>query len=427
MNEQLLQYLWNYKIFKNFDFKDVEGNVLEIIDFGVWNKNAGADFQLAKIKFNGLLFSGHIELHLRSSDWDFHRHSENEQYHNIILHAVYEHDREVEFLKQRNIPTLELKNYIDNGVVERYKKLCLQQKFIPCEGLLDSKFHALHFHERNVLNKLDEKSTQIEHQLRETKNDYEAVLFRNMAYGFGLKVNAEIFQSIAESEDFSIFRKVNKNLTQTEAFLFGKAGWLQDAVDPQTEIWKREYDFLKQKFRLKEITYSPKFLRLRPPNFPTIRLSQLANLYHQHQNLFSKIMTANTYSELKNIFKNISASDYWKNHYQFGKTTEKSQDKKLSSSFIDLLIINVTLPLKYAYHKNTEGYTTDAILQIYQEIPAENNKIIESWEALGCAVENALQSQSYLYQYKNLCIQKKCLSCTLSFKIIGNKNNENVG
>lgn len=425
MNEQLLQYLWNYKIFKTLDFKDTEGNAIEIINFGIWNKDAGADFQLAQIKYKGLIFSGHIELHLRSSDWDFHQHSENEQYHNIILHAVYEHDREVEFLKQRNIPTLELKNYIEPHVLEKYHKISLHHKFIPCESLFSAKYQPIHFHERNVLNKLDEKSILIEQQLSTTKNDYEAVLFRNMAYGFGLKVNAEIFQSIAESEGFSIIRKISNNFIQIEAFLFGKAGWLSQVLDPQMEIWKREYDFLKQKFRLKEITYSPKFLRLRPPNFPTIRLSQLASLYHRHQNLFSKIINATSYPELKSVFKNISSSEYWKNHYQFGKIAEKSQDKKLSSSFIDLLIINVILPLKYTYHKNTEGYTTDMILQIYQEISAEKNRIVEGWEALGCEVKTSLQSQSYLYQYKNFCIKKKCLSCTLGFRIIGNKNTQN--
>lgn len=421
MTEHLLQYLWNYKLFKTFDFKDTEGNAVQIIDFGQWNQDAGVDFQLAKIKTNGLEFSGHIELHLRSSDWDFHRHSEDTAYHNVILHAVYEHDKDIDFLQKKNIPTIELKHYIEPQILKTYQELSKHNTFIPCEDLYLPDYEPLHFHERNVLNKLEEKCNRIKVQLADTKNDYEAVLFRNMAYGFGLKINAEIFQSIAESEAFSVVRKLSKNLTQMEAFLFGKAGFLEQTADTQTQLWKREFDFIQQKFGLKKVQFPPKFLRLRPPNFPTIRLSQLANLYHKHPNLFSEIIHTNSYQDLKKIFSNISTSEYWKNHYQFGKSTEKLSDKKLSSSFIDLLIINIILPLQYTYYKNTEGYTTDTILKIYQEIAPEKNTIIEHWETLGAKVKTALHSQSYLHQYKNFCIQKKCLSCTIGFRIIGNK------
>lgn len=417
MTEKLLQYLWNFKVFNNFDFKDIEGNPVEILDFGQWNTNAGPDFLLAKIKINGVILVGNIELHIKSSDWVFHNHSNDPNYENIILHVVFLHDMEIDELKNNNIPTLELKNHIDQQLLLQYERLVDGNYFIPCERIFDKNKIPVNFHEENIIKKLDEKSVELEKNLEKYKNNFEAVLFHSFAYSFGLKVNAYIFKQIAESIDFSIVNKIRQNKTQLEALLFGISGWLDFPEDEPMKTWKREFDFLTTKFKISDLRFHPKFLRLRPPNFPTIRLSQLANLYGQ-QHLFSKVIDAKNADDLINIFTGVKASDYWNDHFNFGKTTQKSQEKFLSKDFINLLILNTVLPLKYAYHKYHQEEITDEIIDFYRSIPAEKNSLVDSWKKLGLNVTTALESQSLIYHYSHACKEKNCLNCSIGFKLL---------
>lgn len=417
MTEKLLQYLWNYKVFKHFDFKDIEGNPVEILNFGKWNKDAGPDFLDAKIKINGLVLAGNIELHVRSSDWIFHHHSQDPNYQNIILHVVFQHDIEINELTEKSVPALELKNHIDENVVWKYENLIDGNQFIACENIFDKDKIPLHFHERNILKKLDEKAIELEQSLARYKNSFEAVLFHSFAYSFGLKVNAAIFRQIAESIDYSIVNKIRQNPFQLEALLFGISGWLDHPEDDQMKVWKREFEFIKVKFKIPDIRLHPKFLRLRPPNFPTIRLSQLAHLYFQHQNLFSKIMNVQNTDQIYEVFKPIQASEYWDSHFNFG-TVSKLQPKTLSKDFIDLIILNTVLPLKYVYHRYHNEEISEEILELYKNITAEKNGIIENWKKMGLSITNALETQSLIYHYKNSCEEKNCLSCSIGFKLL---------
>lgn len=417
MTEKLLQYLWNYKVFKNFDFKDIEGNSVEIIHFGKWNKDAGPDFLDAKIKTNGVILAGNIELHVRSSDWIFHNHSHDPNYQNVILHVIFQHDIEIEDLMERNVPALELNNYIDENILWKYEKLIDGNQFVACENIFDKEKIPVNFHEGNILKKLEEKSREYEQSLVRYKNNFEAVLFHSLAYSFGLKVNAQIFRQIAESIDYSIVNKIRQNPLQLEALLFGISGWLDRPEDGQMKIWKREFEFVKAKFAISDLKFHPKFLRLRPPNFPTIRLSQLADLYHEHHHLFSKIIGAENTEQLYEIFNPIKASEYWDCHFNFG-TISKVQPKTLSKDFIDLLILNTVLPLKYTYHKYHKEEIADEITAFYRNIPAEKNTIITGWKNLGLKITNAMESQSLIYHYKNLCEEKNCLNCSIGFKLL---------
>ncbi|WNI35844.1 DUF2851 family protein [Chryseobacterium sp. SG20098] len=416
MTEKLLQYLWNYKVFKNFNFKDIEGNSVEIIHFGKWNKNAGPDFLDAKIKINGLLLAGNIELHVRSSDWIFHNHSQDPNYRNIILHVVFQHDIEIRELTEKQVPTLELHSYIDENIISKYEKLVDGEEFIACEKIFDPKKLPVNFHEENILKKLDEKSSELEQSLHQYKNNFEAVLFHSFAYSFGLKVNASIFRQIAESIDYSIINKIRQNPLQLEALLFGISGWLEKPQDGQMKIWKREFDFIKAKFSISDLKFHPKFLRLRPPNFPTIRLSQLADLYRQ-QNLFSKIMEARSAEQLYTIFKSIKASEYWDFHFNFGSIS-KVQPKTLSKDFVDLLIVNTIIPLQYAYYRYHQEDIADEIIELYKTIDGEKNTLINGWKKLGLQVTNTLESQSLIYHHKTFCEPKNCLSCAIGFKLL---------
>ncbi|AYZ10480.1 DUF2851 family protein [Chryseobacterium arthrosphaerae] len=417
MTEKLLQYLWNYKVFKHFDFKDIEGNPVEIIRFGKWNTNAGPDFLDAKIKINGLVIAGNIELHVRSSDWIFHNHSQDPNYRNIIFHVVFQHDIEISELTGNNIPTLELKDYIDENILGKYEKLADENKFIACESIFDRDKIPLFFHEGNILKKLEEKSLELEQNLALYKNNFEAVLFHSLAYSFGLKVNALIFRQIAESIDYSIINKIRQNPFQLEALLFGISGWLDHPKDEQMKIWKREFEFIKVKFKIADLKLHPKFLRLRPPNFPTIRLSQLADLYFRHQNLFSKIIGAQNAAHIYEVFTPIKASEYWDSHFNFG-TVSKMQPKTLSRDFIDLIILNTVLPLKYTYHKYHSEDAADEMIELYRNIPAEKNSVIQGWKNLGVHTTNALETQSLIYHHKNSCEEKNCLTCSIGFKLL---------
>ncbi len=418
MTEKLLQYLWNFKIFNNFDFKDMEGNSVEIQDFGEWNHDSGPDFLFAKIKTKNLVLAGNIEIHTKSSDWIFHNHSSDAAFENVILHAVFQNDVEIEELKNKNIPTVELKDFIDQDILWKYETLLKENQFIPCEKIFDKNKIPFNFCEATLLRKLDEKSTEIEDSLKRNKNNYEAVLFQNLAYAFGLKVNAPIFKQLAENIDFSVAQKIRQNQTQLEALFFGKANWLENPEDDQMKIWKREFDFIKTKYQISDVKFNPKFLRLRPPNFPTIRLSQLANLYHREQNLFSKIINAKTTGEIFNIFDGIKASEYWNNHFNFGKISSVENEKSLTKDFVELIIINAILPLKYAYHKNHNEEIADEILDFYKRISAEKNTIVEGWKNLGVEIKTALESQAFIYHFKNFCETKNCLNCGIGLKLL---------
>lgn len=418
MNEKLLQYLWNFKIFTRFNFTDTEGNPIEILDFGRWNTDSGPDFLMAKIKTKNITLVGNIELHVKSSDWIFHQHSKDSAYKNIILHVVFQNDIEIKEFKELNIPTLELKDHIDRNVFQKYENLLKESQFVPCEKIFSTKKIPINFHEENVLKKLEEKSVEIESDLLRQKNNYEAVLFHHLAYSFGLKVNSAIFKQIAESIDFTVINKIRQNKTQLEALFFGISGWLENPQDSQMQLWKREFDFIKAKYNISELKIQPKFLRLRPPNFPTIRLSQLADLYFQYQNLFSKIISAQSTNGLIEIFKDTKASEYWDNHFNFGKISPVNQTKSLTKDFIELVILNSILPIKFTYHKHLNENINDEILNFYSEIQAEKNSVTEQWKRLGLKIRNSVESQSLIYHFKTCCETKNCLNCGIGFKIL---------
>lgn len=418
MNEEILQYLWNFKKFRRLDFVSVDGKNIEILEFGEWNKNSGPDFLFAKIKIDNIIFAGNIEIHTKASDWFFHNHSGNPEFGNLILHAVYINDCDIPELENQQIPTLELKDYIDETLIQKHQNLCKEHSFIPCEDLFDKDKIPLLFEEEVLLKKLDFKSESLELSLKKNQNNYEAVLFQQLAYTFGLKVNAEIFLQLGESLDFSVIQKIKQNKTQLEALFFGICNFLDEPKDEMMTVWKREFDFLKVKFNLEQVSIHPKFSKLRPPNFPTIRLSQLANLYHSQPNLFSKIIAAKSIDDLYSTFDDISASEYWDHHFSFGKISPVESQKLLSKDFIDLIIINAILPMKYFYQKNHNPEVVDDIFEFYKQLKPERNSLLDEWKNLGVEFRNALQTQAFLYHYKTFCTQKKCLNCAIGFQLL---------
>ncbi|AVF47884.1 hypothetical protein CMT89_13595 [Elizabethkingia anophelis] len=416
MNEKYLQHIWYYKKFSNTNFHTSEGESIEILDFGEWNMNAGPDFLFAKIKIGTTILAGNIEIHVKSSDWYFHQHSGDLAYNNVILHVVYTDDMDIGELRDKNVPTLILKNYIDESSLDSYS----EKSFIPCEHLFTpSKIPAKH-EEQVLLQKLEAKTIIYKRILERNKNNFEALLFQQLAYVFGLKVNAEIFHQMAYAIDYGTINKIRQNKVQLEALFYGMCGWLEEPVDSTMELWNREFRFLQSKFTLLDVRFSPKFSRLRPANFPTIRLSQLANLYAEQQNLFSIMIQNPDYQNIRTLLSALSASDYWTDHFSFGKMAQISFVKKLSPEFINLLFINCILPLQYFFQQLNSESKVGHIIDSYRNIPPEKNHIIKHWENLGIEFQNSLQTQAFLYQYKTFCKAKKCLNCAVGFQILKN-------
>ena len=421
MQEDFLHYIWKYKKMDFLNLLSTKQERIEIVSVGEHNYNSGPDFFNAQLKINNQFWAGNVEIHLKSSDWFVHNHEQDKAYDNVILHVVYEHDTEVFRKDNSQIPTLELIGYIDKELLFNYHKLFSDKnKWINCEhdfAQVDD-FVLSNWLERLYFERLERKSKSIEDLLKVSKNNWEAVLFKLLAKNFGLKVNGDSFLSLAESIPFSVVRKVQSKQEQLEALFFGQAGLLVDDVQNAHYITLvKDYEFLKQKFQLSNNQVVPiQFFRLRPPNFPTIRLSQLASLYHEHQNLFSKIISIASKQDFYDVF-NIATSSFWESHYTFLKTSKQTK-KRLTKAFIDLLLINTVIPIKFSYAKQSGVDIQDDILELAKTINSEKNAIIEAFNNLKPTSKSALHSQALLQLKTKYCIKNKCLQCAVGNALI---------
>lgn len=421
MQENFLHYLWLYKKFDSISLKTVSEEELSIVSVGKHNVNAGPDFFNAQIIIDNQLWAGNVEVHIKSSDWFLHNHEQDKFYDNVILHVVWEHDTDVFRKDNTSIATLVLKDLVDKEVLKNYEKLFLKSnKWINCEHNFKDvdDFVLSNWLERLYLERLERKAKTIESLLKESKNDWEAVLFKMLAKNFGLKVNGESFFSLAQSVDFSIIRKTRPKQHLLEALLFGQAGLLESDIENGYYInLVNEYRFLAQKFNLKNTQVLPlHFFRLRPLNFPTIRLSQLASLYNKQQNLFSKIIEIEDLNEFYDLFS-VTTSDFWITHYTFQKESKPSS-KKVAKSFIDLLLINTILPIKFCYAKH-QGVEVDSnILKIANIIASEKNSVIDAFNSLKKVSKSSLESQALIQLKTEYCDKNKCLQCAVGNALI---------
>lgn len=421
MQEDFLHYIWQHKKMSVAHLKTTQHEALEIVSVGQHNTNSGPDFFNAQLKIADQLWAGNVEVHVKSSDWFVHNHETDQAYDNVILHVVWEHDTEI-FRKNNSIvPTLELKEVVDKMVLLNYSKLLsAKDKWINCEADFAevAPFVIESWLERLYIERLERKSETIEKLLQDSKNNWEAVLFKMLAKNFGLKVNGEAFFSMANAVDFQIIRKLQNNQSTLEALFFGLTGLLdQDIQEPYFLVLQKEYRYLKRKYNLHDTEVVPiQFFRLRPQNFPTIRLSQLATLYHLHSSLFSQIMEI---SSLKNIYKlfQVSTSVFWETHYSFGKVSKPS-NKKITKAFVDLLIINTIIPLKFAYARHQGKDVNDFLLELIQQIPSEKNSIVSAFNKIKKVSHTAMQSQALIQLKTTYCDKNKCLQCAVGNALI---------
>jgi hypothetical protein len=421
MKEEFLYYIWQYKLFAKRDLWTTEKQQITIEKTGVQNKNAGPDFLNAQVKIGAQLWAGNVEMHLKSSDWYAHKHEEDVNFDAVILHVVWEHDAVVFMKNNEPMPTVELKNFVDDKLLLNYKNLIYSsQSWILCENQIATldQFLVDNWLERLYFERLEQKSIFIMELLQETNYNFETVLFQLIAKSFGLKVNGDSFLQLAKSIDFLILRKVSFDEQQVTALFFGQAGFLEKEVEESYyQQLKKEYEYLKHKYKLHPIANAQfQFFRMRPQNFPTIRIAQLASLFFTHQNLFSKLMSINKKEEFYALFS-FTVQAFWKTHYTFESESKKSP-KKLSKSFIDLILINTIIPLKFVYLENRGAADKDEIIQLIRQVSSEKNSIISKFSDLKIVAKTALESQALLELKNNYCTKKRCLQCAIGNNLV---------
>lgn len=423
MKEEFLYYIWQYKLFSKRDLCTTENQQITILKSGIHNKNSGPDFLNSQVNVDDQLWAGNVEMHVKSSDWYLHKHEEDVNFDAVILHVVWEHDSVVFMKNNKPLPTLALKHFVDEKLLLNYKSLIdRQQSWILCENQIENTdtFLIDNWLERLYFERLEQKAIFIKELLQQTNHDFEAVLFQLIAKNFGLKVNGDSFLQLAKSIDFSIIRKVCFDEQKLTALFFGQAGFLEREVEENYHrLLTKEYDYLKHKYNLKSIANEQfQFFRMRPHNFPTIRIAQLASLFFTHQNLFSKLMS-NTKKEEFYILFSFSIQEFWKTHFTFESVSKKSL-KKLSKAFIDLLLINTIIPLKFVFLQSRGEVDEEEIMQLIKQLSPEKNSIISNFSDLKIKSKTALESQALLELKNNYCTKKRCLHCAIGNNLLRN-------
>jgi hypothetical protein len=422
IREDFLHYIWRTKKIARHPFVTTDGNEVEIVDFGIYNADSGPDFFNAKIKIGDTVWAGNIEMHVFSSDWTKHRHQHDDAYENVILHVVYEYDKEI-IPKNQNkaIPTIELKGKIPKIYLDHYLMLMQSTAQIPCQNLIslvdEDKINLWKY--SLTVERLNQKSSVVESILSSASGDWEETLYIMLAKYFGSKVNTEPFERLARSLPLSIIQKNKDKLHVLEALFFGQAGMLEgNHKEAYFSELKKEYLYQKKKHNLRPgDPVAWKFSKLRPVNFPTVRIAQFAALMHQTGFLFSIVKESEGHETLLKILKS-SSSIYWDTHYRFGLVSSSSK-KITGTDFIELLLINAVVPVLFQYGKtNNDQLYVDKAIQILEHIGAEKNQITTLWKNLGLSCRSAFDSQALIHLKNNYCREFRCLSCKIGNEVM---------
>jgi len=420
MNEFFLHHVWKLKLFSSRDLTTADGEPIEILKTGLHNNDAGPDFFNAQIKIGKTLWAGNVEIHLKSSDWKNHAHEKDKAYDNVILHVVFEDDQPVMKKNGLLIPTLELKGKFDFRLWENYKELQNSNQWIPCQDRV-SNVDAFIFNnwlDRLAAERLEKKSAAILVSMEQNRGNWEETFYQHLAKNFGFRINALPFEMLARSLPMLHLTRHKDHLHQLEAMLFGVGGMLENEMkDEYPRSLQIEFAFLKIKFSLKPISVPWKFLRLRPVNFPTIRIAQFAKLVHRSTHLFSKILECTSLKELEKYFE-AGVSDYWQTHFVFDKPSV-DRAKNIGKEAFNDIMINTLVPFLFVYgtSRGSDIHRLRA-LQFLMEIPAENNVIIRNWKHVGVRSGSAYHSQALLQLKNEYCSEKKCLLCSIGNELI---------
>lgn len=424
IREELLHYIWQVHAFDLNQLKTESGAEIEIISRGTANYDAGPDFLNGKIRIGDTTWAGHIELHLRSSDWKRHDHTPDPQYQNVILHVVYHADMPIQRENNTLIPCLSLESRIHPSLLRTYEHLMNNQQWVPCEEHIGD-IAELTIHstiEKMLASRLDQKAQQLEADLTTLNGDISLLILHQLAWSLGLRVNGDAMKALMQSIPYHAIQKHKNQLFQLEALLFGQSGLLpSDDNDEYILTLHREYEFLKTKFSLMPIpaTYW-KFHRLRPAAFPTIRIAQLAKVLHTVDRLDLLLLEGNPDQIKKALSVNIDG--YWKYHYTWNSPSSP-RVKSIGKSKIDVILINALVPVLWFYGTyRQQDALKDKALAILENIGAEKNSIIRKWQEIGINATSAFDTQGLLQLKKHYCNHQKCLSCPIGHQLLSKSN-----
>jgi hypothetical protein len=420
MTEQFFQFIWQFSLFDSGLLTTTRGEKIIVQYVGKRNTDSGPDFTEAKVRIGDTLLVGNIELHLKTSDWYKHGHQNSKAYDNIILHVVLVNDIDVH--QQDHIPILEMNNHIPKHIIKNYEALQYNIRSIPCSANLATvnSLTKEAWLSRLLAERWEMKFEDWEGLLKKNGGDWRVFLYWRLAANFGFKTNSAPFLALAQSLPLNILARHHQNLFQLEALFFGQAGMLaQDFKEDYPFRLKQEYLYLSKKYKLSPISaHLWKFMRLRPANFPTIRIAQFAALVHQSLQLFTQIVSTSSLKELKQLFE-VSASDYWDNHFSFGELQKPATPKNLGEESIHNIIINTIAPIRFMYSNRTGlGNHGETSIDLLNQLSPEKNKIINDWKSLNWIPQNAAQSQALIQLFNLYCSQKKCLTCSIGHSII---------
>lgn len=414
--EELLHHIWQHRLFQTQALRTVDGQLLELIRSGQLNTNAGPDFRNARIKIGGTDWAGNVEIHVRASDWLQHQHQHDAAFSNIILHVVFEDD-----LKQSlgSFPTLELKALISDQVLSRYEKLSTSVDELPC----GPQFMDVPEPVRSIwldsllVARLQRKSEWMNQLLDQCQGDLEQAFMMVFFRAFGMKVNAEPFELLARNTSWKVLSKHQNDLFQLEAMLFGNAGFLEHPLDEYQHQLEKEYDFLRHKYSFEPMDKKLwKFLRLRPANFPTLRIAQLAALFHRTGAFLRWFSQLEAQIEIDSL--RVWPSEYWRTHYNFGSES-KPLAKQIGATMAQQLLINSVAPFLFVMaDREAKPELHDRSMTVLEQLQAERNVKVECFSKLGLQVPDAARSQALIELKTNYCDHKKCLICSMGANIL---------
>jgi hypothetical protein len=420
--EDFLHYLWKFRLFSQQGLKTASGESIEIISVGFHNKHAGPDFESAKIRIGNTLWIGNVEIHLRSSDWERHHHQIDKTYDNVILHVVSQHDQEIFRTDGTMIPVIALEALIPDKITDNYLSLLECMDWIPCGKQISKvdSFHIKSWLYRVEIERLEEKADLIDEILTEFKGSWDDAFYIFLARNFGFKTNAMPFEMLARSLPQQLLGRYKNKPLQVESLIFGQAGFSRHKYkDEYPELLRKEYLFLQKKHSLKPMdNYLWKYMRMRPVNFPTLRLAQFAALINISNHLFSKILIEEDIGRIISMFDNLPVKKYWYTHYRFDAETPHFSPM-LGMQSINNILINTVVAFIMAYGKMTgSSYHINRSLDLLEKVPSETNSITRCFKELGVVSENAFFSQSLIQLKKAYCDRKKCLSCGIGIKLL---------
>jgi hypothetical protein len=417
VNERLLQFIWQFQYFNQRELLTTNGEPVQLINPGRFNTNQGPDFLEAKVRIGTTLWVGSIELHIRSSDWKKHKHQNDKNYRNVMLHVVWEDDCNV---TNDLVPTLELKGRIPKLLLRRYEDLMKSAAFIACEKMIHTTKDITwkSWKDRLVAERLIYKSNLINNHLSKNNHHWEETFWQMLARNFGIPVNADAFEAIAKTISLKIMANQKNDLQKLEALLLGQAGLLNEKFNEEyPRLIQAEYKFQQIKYNLTHARPNPVFLRMRPGNFPGIRLAQLAVLFHKSTHLFTKIKEENSLRLVKEQFA-VSASEYWDTHYRFDEISSFKK-KRLGTGMIDSIVINTIVPLLFVYGQyHREHKYTEKALRWLEETTGEKNSITDGFRRLSIQSQTAYDSQALIELKKHYCDRKRCLDCSVGSSLL---------